>query len=803
MNTLLHQGSEGQADNAQLSTLSLQPTDDGSDLTPQEAEFIPFQHHAEWIGTPTEEKQRIKELLRAMEAIKHDDRGVVQACAARALVNKGRKGWSKHNLKTLYYGWITTQDWRLLRRNYKHESALPVEFTRHLCAMVLREHRSRKQAIERVRASWRAGDVVPGYGTWRQWFAAHYPDRDVPRDFAGDYPEGWSDTNLRDQMPSRVQITYATKGLGAAQRHLPHLIRDTSKLRPLELVVFDDFKTDIRVCAYNPVLKKWEVVPCVGLLAMDVATRRILHFGLLPRLTLPRRITSSNFGTVAACSQPGVCPGQSPGKELAAGEEDRLRSISVSRADLQLVLKGIFQRYGTPQDYPMTLLVERAAAAITDGLETALEIYFHGQVRVCRTDMLDHRTPANGFTERGGKPWEKGWIESAFNLMHNIAGNLPGQTGSLEQVNAPGDLAAKMAYTIAALDGLTPEQAAGARLPVLQVDEATAAYGRIFDLMDQRGEHAAHRMLGFDTIKVWRTGPGVPYQPISTLQITAGDDPSKLEVVERQQSPRERWACLMQQVKPFAKVPDFVTALLAFTPMAKLKLRNHRLTFVHNGTGFSYLDLAGALKDVAEGTKLVGYFDEQAPTHLYVTDQQGRALAVMPRQADKTDITSPAAISAAQETLRRFFYGQVEQPVTALLGGDRAQAIADADHNDALRTGLGLKPVSSSARPGASRAYNDGDKPENGQAPAPRKALTGTLARDAFAPTADRYAAAQATAAGIGEAVMNEQGRIERAAEVRRQGETLSAEDLKAFGSGAAAPVQSPPKTAETMDDYI
>lgn len=762
----------------------------GSGLTTQEAEFIPFQHHEEWLGTPLDEKQRIKEMLGAMQSIKADERGVVQACTALAQLNCNRKGWSKHNLKTLYYGWRETEDWRLLRRNYRHESALPVEFTRYLCTMVLREHRSRKQAIERVRASWRAGEIIPGYGTWRQWFAASWPDRDVPAHFGGDYPDGWSTTNLRNQMPSRAQHTLATRGLAAAQRHLPHLIRDTSALRPLEMVVFDDFKTDIRVAAYNPVLRKWEIVPCAGLVAMDVATRLILSYGLVPRLTLPKRASRDDHRPLTPA-------------EIEADE--KMRKISVSRADLQRVLKEMFQRYGVPADYAMTLLVENAAAAITEGLESALEIYFHGQVRVCRTDMLEQRTPGNGFIERGGKPWEKGWIESAFNLMHNLAGNLPGQTGSLEMENAPGDLAARIAYSLAVLDGMSPEQAEAAKLPVLKVEDAMLGYGKIFELMDQRGEHAPHRMLGFDKLKVCRSGPGLPWQPLEQLTLTAGDDCSAIEVVERPQSPRERWAALKQQVKPFAKVPDFVIALLAFTPTKKIAFRNHRVTFVHGGEGFTFLDLEGKLKALSEGTKVIGYFDEASPSHLYLTNLAGTPLAVLPRQPSKTDITDPAAISAAQAVMARFFQGQVAGPVEELLADDRAAALADADHNDAERARLGLDPISSSVRPSASRAHKmPGDNADTGGKPAPRR-LSSTLARDEFDPGKDRFAAAAQTAGSIAAATLNEQGRIERAAEVRRQSAALSAEDLQDFGSAPAEPLQSSAPTAgeQSMTDYI
>jgi hypothetical protein len=776
-------------------TIANQLVDQGSGLTVSEAEFIPFQHHDEWIGTKLEEKQRIKGLLGAMQSIHNDPRGIIKAIESLAAANRGRESWSFGNLKTLYYAWKDTQDWRVLRRNYRHQSALPPEFVRHLSAMVLREHRSRTQAIERVRAAWRAGEVVPGYGTWREWFARTFPTLEVPPHFAGDYPPSWSDRNLRNNMPSRAQHTLATKGLAAAQRHLPHLIRDTSKLRPLELVVFDDFKTDIRVCAYNPVLKKWEVVPCMGLLAMDVATRRVLHYGLIPRLTLPRRASRDDTA---------------PLTEQEIENDEAMRKIAISRRDLQLVLKGIFQRYGVPSDYCMTLLVENAAAAITAELEAALEIYFHGQVRVCRTNMLEHRTLANGFTERGGKPWEKGWIESAFNLMHNIAGNLPGQTGSLEQENAPGDLAARIAYTLAALEGLTPEQAAQAKLPVLDVEQATAAYGAIFDRMDQRGEHSPHRMLGFDRIKVWRRGPGENFKPLSQLQLTAGEDPAQLEIVDRVQSPRERWACLMKQVQPFRKVPEFVIALLAFTPTKKIAVRNHKVTFTQGQFKGTFLDLEGQLAKLPEGTKVIGYYDEQAPTHLFVTNLEGAPLAVLERQPDKTDITNPAEVSQAQAIMARFFQGQVAGRVAELLAPDAAQAAADRQHNNALRASHGLDPINLPApneAASASRAITPAMPDQEANATEGRATLSRTLARDAFAPAGDQFAAAERTAAAIGRTIVTDADRRAARAEIERvqreAAKQLTSEEIAAATQREPASETNTPFSAEEIADIF
>ena len=108
-------------------------------------------------------------------------------------------------------------------------------------------------------------------------------------------------------------------------------------------------------------------------------------------------------------------------------------------------------------------------------------MFFHGQVTVQRTGMLEHRTLTNGFVENGGKPWEKGWIESAFNLMHNLAGSLPGQKGARYDL-APASTAARVLYCERLLDekaGLTDDQIAQLRLPVESLDELITAYERL------------------------------------------------------------------------------------------------------------------------------------------------------------------------------------------------------------------------------------------------------------------------------------------------------------------------------------
>ncbi|MDP2227162.1 MAG: hypothetical protein Q8J78_06765 [Moraxellaceae bacterium] len=655
-------------------------------LTVEAAQVIPLQHHEAFYSLSAKERERVSELLNVFTEIDRAGRGIVSGLNRVALANLDRHGWTFHNLRTLFYRWRDGKDWRVLARCYGNEKALPDAFIEWIRAMMDNEGRSSKQAMNRAREMFREGKAVPGYGTWREWFAATYPDRDLPKHFPGDYPRGWSQSNLYRYAPSKAQLVLARRGFGAAQALLEHVIRDTSTLRPLEFVAFDDFETDILARFYIPETREWKICRVAGVLAIDVATRRRLAIGLKPRI-----------------------------------ENDEGRKIGIARRDVQFLIKNLFARWGVPKDYPMTLLVENAAAAITPDFEAALELNFHGQVRVSRTGMIEHRGLKNGFTERGGKPWEKGWIESAFNLMHNRAGNLPGQKGSRYGL-APGNLAAKIAYTEGLLANISPEQASQLRLPFLSVDEAITAFEQVFDWMDQRTDH---KLLGFDKVTECRVREGDAWQPFEQLALMAPEQQMQVALRDRMQSPLERWAKLATTCD-FIKVPEFVVALLAFTPK-RVEVRNHKITFTQGGTGFTYLDVDGALKTLPEGTKLFAYFDEDQPGLLYVTDMQGRSLAALKHNAP-ANLKDPEAMSAAAAIVKEHFHGQVQGPYRARHAFDEVRLAADHAHN-ATQVAL--------------------FRPEPAEQPK-RLTLSQTLAADTLTtPPEQRFAAAAETAAGI------------------------------------------------------
>jgi hypothetical protein len=741
-----------------MNTESLALADTETGLSPAVADMVPFQHHGTWLALDIPARERVKELMTVMIEVEGDPAGVVKTLQRIARQNHGRPGWAFTTLRTKYYAWLDAgRDWQALATHYRRETSLPAEFTEFLRTMVLREHRSCKQAIHRVRELWREGRPVPGYGTWREWFAQTYPHRAVPRHFAGDYPQGWGKTNLYDRIPSRPQRTLATRGRGAAEKLLPHIQRDPSELRFLELVTIDDFECDVK-CIHGR-----EVVRVRGILAIDVATRTHLAVGFKPRIK---------------------------------GEEGQ--RISITLADMQGLLRSIFSAWGVPAGHPMTLLVENAAAAVSSELEAALDLFFNGQVRVSRTGILSYKTAANGFIEKGGRPNEKGWIESYFNLMHNRAGNLPGQKGSRYD-NTPGDLEAKEKYVkkLAAYE-CDDETFRQFRVPFLSFDELVSAYEQVFHWMDNRTDH---KLLGFDPVMEWRLGPGDLPKPIESLnQLTPDEQEEQVEILPpRMESPVERREKLRRGAA-FVKVPEPVLALLAFTAKKTEVKKDSRVTFTLRDTGYTYAPVAaddglrtrtGAA--LAGGEKITAYFDEDTMARIYCFTAQGGYLGTLSRLGGPVSIKDPAAISAAAAAVAKYINAEIEGPVRELLAGDRAGAEADRAYNAALVEREGLEKAK------------------------PRR-LSDTLADDRYgAGAADRFGAALHAARAIGASAHCAEERAALARRRREQAARITPEDTRNFlgiagdeEPDAPAETNAPGLTAneaaageETLGDYL
>lgn len=720
------------------------PTAETVTVPPHVAAIIPLAHHEEFHnGTTPEQKIRVGLLLRIFDEMRSAPEGIVAAAHRLALLHRGERGLSAGNLKALYYAFRSTKDWRVLVHKYRGAPALPKEFVEWFRMRVEQNNRGARSVMQQIKAEWAAGQAIPGFGTWRDYFAETYPERDVPERYPyGFFPKGWSESNLYERQSSRAERMLKRRGFAAMKRYLPHVQRDLSGLRPLELIVIDDFETDQLVQARDPETGRVEITTCTGLLAIDAATRRRLALGLKPRF-----------------------------------KRDDGRRIAITRADVQQLLYAVVSEHGLPADYGVTILCENSAAAITPDFELALETLLG--IQVARTGLLAEKSLRNGFVERGGKPWEKPWIESTFNLLHNMAGALPGQKGASYQLK-PGDLEAKLLYAekLLAIEGLAPEVVDQLRTPFWTDGQLLAAYERIFDAMERRTQHS---LQGFAEVTEYLLPDGseVVSAESPRLRALSRDEILALTPKPRHESPLERWERLIGDVRR-VRVAPLVLACLLLTPK-RVVLKNHKITFEHGGRGFTFSDAESRILDLPEGTELLGYFDAQRPDALWLADLKGKPLGKLARRG-AIDIRDRAALAIEQTEIERIIARCVTQPVRARHAAEDAALAADNAHNlRVLReAGVAESAIPSRLLPPAPLAQTPALVGTENQPAQPRPAATSSqgvsaklarpatdaLARDAFA------AHREALARGIAESA------TARAANAQTERTLADADDL-------------------------
>jgi len=570
------------------------------------------------------ERERVLMLLAAFEQMDTDPAGLVAAADRLAFTLRHVRGFSSENLQRLHREWRAC-GWQALRRGYTNGKAkLPPEFVQYVRALMEQNPRSMKQAINLLRRQWISGVSIPGYGTWRDWFFANFPDQEAPA-FIDRYPEGWSDSTLYAIQPKKAARALATRGFAAMRAHLPSMIRDTSGLLPLQLITIDDFEID-HLCVFNDPATGPHLCKVSGIAAMDVATRKVI--GLLMKPRLPK----------------------------ANGAEQ-----SITRAEVRLVLFEILRGYGVPA-HGMTILCENAAAAVTNELKTTFSNLFGGRVAVTRTGMIADKAFSNGFIERGGKPQQKGWIESLFNLAWNVAATFPGYKGR-NYIEKPGTLEEKQRQTLQLINsGPRDPIAAIERLkqyavPFDSADVLIEKYNAVFDLVELRTDHA---MIGFDDVVEWRRpddGAGI-WRPLSEIGQLTEAEQLRCELRRRKQSPRERWNALMPQVHCQAVDPAALM-MLCLTPK-KAKLKSQKLTFDHAGKPYTFAEHGSPVLNVPEGTELLVYFDPCDAASAHVCHVDGRYIGEIKRLGP-VDISDQDAINGAERDLAAIFNGLREE----------------------------------------------------------------------------------------------------------------------------------------------
>lgn len=486
------------------------------------------------------------------------------------------------------------------------ETSLPELLLDHHAALSQgNDRRARSASWRRLILSLKSGAKIPGLapggrgeGDWRDLWRAIHPGEPLPRACPWSHskpPRGWSLSNFLLQQRRRIapaEDAAAKKGVAAARRALPSILRDTSKLLPLQAVVFDDARTDFLV--RDPISGK--IVELWGIFAMDVATRMILRYGL--RL---RRL-----------------------------REDGTRE-SITRRDMQHLIAGLIRCYGIPDDgLPTVYLVEKAAAAITDGLEASLLEMSGGMLTTERTNMITGRAIfADGFVDKAqGNPGAKGWIESFFNSMHTEAGWIAGQQSARYDLRAA-NLDTRIGYAenlLAAGEHLPPALRRELRIPFQDPDDAKHSLDDVLIMLNRREKH---RIAGFGKVALWRWREGDDWKPLSDLAGLPPEAQEQVETIYRPQTPEERFRSLIGSRKFRAAAPGDLALLLCDLKTARYT-GGGVLEFNHAGQRLRYYSRS-ASEQLRPGEEYLIRWDSADPETAYVSDGQGGFIGAFER----------------------------------------------------------------------------------------------------------------------------------------------------------------------------
>lgn len=614
--------------------------------------------------------------LRAFELIA-EAATVQEGCAQAAREFRGCRGFSRGNLYTLYSlykkggrkrdsrGQLTGPtyepgDWRCLLPNYSPgKGSQPIEFIDHLVGLKART--TRKDIVAGIRQvlidEWLHGTHIPGYGTAEAWYRERgrfMPDaRRLVRD--RDLPEGWSLSNLRRLLARRLrrrsQKTLVETGFHDAHgAFAAQLLRDRSRLRPLELVTFDDVRFDVKVVMRTG--NTWQVCYPLGLLALDVATGAIIGVGVKPAA---KRVEIDGAET-----------------DQAAGTR-----MAISRRETCYLLLQILERLGLPP-YTMNLLLENASAALTAEDERAFLTLMGGRLQIEKTGMARRKLLKSGFVEQGGMPWQKGWIEAFFRKLHTSINHLPGASGARYQLD-PGELDDRVRTTLSLLKraGQHGVSIESLRLPLLTMDQFSYMLHHWVERLNWRIDH---HLQGFDTVLETQDAAGrwLRFEDCEDLPLGA-------ELVERMEAPLERLTRLARGHQ-FATLPPSVLLPL-YADKRPVRIRNGRIQFTDKHLSRDPLVFFErgnpVLAEANEGRPCLGFLREDLSL-LHVTDEHYAYLGSVPNQR-RIDVLDTRAIKQAAGQVHADRCAE-RDTVRDILRPLEREAAADRAHNERVLT---------------------------------------------------------------------------------------------------------------------
>lgn len=589
---------------------------------------------------------------------------------------------SVQRFRAQFDAWAKSGDWvSLVNRaqagpkwQVKKDTGLPdvfVEFCEQRISRFARADGKRQAWVSIVR-QWRTGrnpegnsEPIPGYGQrpmtlkgravlggfWQDWAAQAYPGRKFVE---APIPPGWSRSNVMERLKQRGKFTRAVRaltqeGIAAAKEFLPQHLTSRADLRFLELVTFDDVRTDWLI--FDPETGQ----PCELwlLVARDQATAMVLGFVVHPS-RLRDDGTASHLGLQEM-------------KELAA---------------------WLLEKYPLPP-YTCTWRVERGTATFSLACAIALQEMLPGRIKLSYTSMIGGKSPA-GYQEKAkGNSRGKASHESHNRLFHTQGSFVPGQTGAHYAIR-PADLQARANECIETWEmrQRLPEHLRGEeKYSLLQLHQARPL---IFQFCLDQNFRTDHALEGFEKVLEWldpSSGKWMPQSAYRHAESASGSEPAAtIEFRQRMESPVERAIKLMAGYQWTKVSPDVVITFLTHTIRQVPVAENGEVSAKFEGTVCTFappsIDLPVLGTQLMPGRKALAYFHPHDPSFLHLTNGKGQILGTWFRRARVGHSESELLAQAMRYTADALKTAQ--QHAAGLATDERARLDDIRAHNLAL-----------------------------------------------------------------------------------------------------------------------
>lgn len=511
-------------------------------------------------------------------------------------------------------------DRRLLRKLTAGGLAENREFVAYWHQLCLENKRATAPAYRELFARLRAGDRIPGFGDWRQIWAAERgsgilpdPKMACPYEAGVRMPKGWSLRNLTSIKPDAFALVAARKGtMHATMDHLPDVKRTRVGLKSCRVVQIDDMWYEHKVAfAQNKFAQR-----VVEFAMIDVATGKLFAY-------LPKPVIEKEDGT-----------------------KETLRS-----AWTRYLIAHLLCTVGVPEEG--CLIMGEHGTASGDGyLEETLARITGGKVTFGAGGLLSQPLFAGGFQGTPkGNPRYKGLLEGFHSLVKNelaaVSGHMGGgREGKSEFVYGMEKTDNQLRALATALEQERPGIRSRLQFPFMDYYDFRAIIDIAYDRINARRDHALEGWegQGFMLPEYW-DGASASWVPVDKIREMPGPiqmayynaiQQGTMKVRRTRLSPSEAWEV---RKGDRAKVYDPVVAVQVMgMELSKTCVCDGKLSLRYKDLStFTDVEVSGILQgggSLTRGKSYLVWINPFDGCKAYVCDIQGRYLGVAPVRED-------------------------------------------------------------------------------------------------------------------------------------------------------------------------